>query len=106
MKIIRKRKLEEFRAKHATSRASLENWYHTVKNAEWTKFSDVKNTYGKSVDQWSKGDKDFYIFEIGDDRLIAGIQYAYKKTRAKGTVFIKFVLTHPEYDKGQWKGKL
>ena len=39
------------------------------------------------------------VFNIkgNDYRLITKIDYAYQK------VFIKYVLTHPEYDKGKWK---
>jgi mRNA interferase HigB len=40
-----------------------------------------------------------YVFNIGGNkfRLIAGIQFATQR------LFVKTVLTHREYDKGDWK---
>lgn len=45
------------------------------------------------------GDKIYTVFNIGGNnfRLITKIEYEYHK------VFIKHVLTHPEYDKENWK---
>lgn len=45
------------------------------------------------------GKKVFTVFNLGGNsfRLIAGINYESQ------TIFIKDVLTHAEYDKGDWK---
>jgi mRNA interferase HigB len=51
---------------------------------------------------------DFTVFNIKGNayRLIAWVQYARKRedgTVKDGTIFIRNVLTHAEYDKGKWK---
>ena len=48
-----------------------------------------------SLEKWN-----FRQFNIkgNDYRLITKIDYAYQK------VFIKYVLRHPGYNKGKWKG--
>jgi mRNA interferase HigB len=94
MKIITKRKLREFWEKHPNSKESLLNWYKIVKKADWNNFTDVKETY-RSVDIY----KDCVIFNIGGNkyRLIVKIRYKIRR------VFIRFVLTHKEYDKDKWK---
>lgn len=94
MQILSKRRLQNFWEKHPNSKESLLNWYRTVKKTDWNSFADVKETY-RSADVY----EDCVIFNIGGNnfRLIAKIRYRIKR------IYIRFVLTHKEYDKDKWK---
>jgi mRNA interferase HigB len=69
-------------------------WHTVVRHAEWETFADVRASY-PSADQVGR----FTVFNIGGNkyRLIAVIHF----NRAK--VYVRHVLTHAEYDRGNWK---
>lgn len=94
MHILSKRRLQIFWENHPNSKESLLNWYRTVKKTDWNNFADVKETY-RSADVYG----DCVIFNIGGNnyRLITKIRYRIKR------VYIRFVLTHKEYDKDKWE---
>ena len=91
MRIITKKRIDEFIKKHADSTIALKGWYHKALKADWSSFEDVKNTFA-SVDVI--GNKR-YVFDIKGNsyRLIAIIRLEYK------IVYIRFIGTHAEYDK-------
>lgn len=91
MRIISKKVLLDFYTQYPDSKVPLENWYRVVKKAQWTCFSDVKETFN-TVD--NVGNKR-YVFNIkgNDFRLVAIIQFTIK------SVLIRFVGTHNQYDK-------
>jgi mRNA interferase HigB len=97
VRVISQKKLREFwdNPRHAGSEQCLRAWYQVVKNADWTRFADVRNTYGTADLVGNK-----VVFDVGGNkyRLIAVIDYESHK------LFVRFVLTHEEYDTGQWKG--
>lgn len=90
MRIIKKKPLIDFYEKHADAKTPLEDWHTKTKDASWTSFSDVKNTFN-SVDNVGN---DNYVFNIKGNsyRLIARILFQIK------TVYIRFIGTHKEYD--------
>lgn len=94
MRIISEKRLRQFWAKYPNSKTPLQNWLRTTYKADWNSFSDVKNSFNHS---------DIYnncvIFDVGGNnyRLIAKIKYEYK------IVYIRFVLTHSEYDNNVWQ---
>ena len=94
MRVISEKPLREFWLKHADAQPSLRFWLKAVKSASWKAFSDVRKTFG-SADTY----KALTIFNIGGNkyRLIVEINY---KTQI---VYVLEVLTHSEYDKGDWK---
>lgn len=91
MRIIARGKIVEYYTLRPDSRIALEDWFHKVKNAEWTCFSDIKRMFG-SAD--SIGNQRF-VFNIKGNhhRLIAVVKFTIK------TVFIRFIGTHGEYDR-------
>lgn len=91
MRIISKKVLLDFYTQYPDSKVPLENWHRVVKKAQWTCFSDVKETFN-TVD--NVGNKR-YVFNIkgNDFRLVAIIQFTIK------SVLIRFVGTHNQYDK-------
>ena len=97
-KIISRRKLLEAGRKHGGLATSLDAWYRTARSANWQSLAEVRRTY-PHADGVRVADRVFTVFNIGGNsyRLVAGINYS------TGRIFIKHVLTHAEYDKGEWK---
>lgn len=94
MHIITRKKLLEFDKKYPDSEEPLDRWYRIVKQSNYNSFAELRKTFPKA-DQVGK----YTVFDIGGNkyRLIAYIVYSAKR------IYIRHILTHPEYDKGKWK---
>ena len=94
MHIITRKRILDFVSKYPDSEPSLGNWYRIVKRAEYRTFSDVKAHF-RSAD-YVEG---FIVFNISGNkyRLIVAIHFDRQK------VYIRDILTHPEYDRNKWK---
>jgi len=99
VRIIGKLKLQGFWRKHRQARKPLEKWVQVVEQSQWDNWSNVKSTFG-SADLVKMKTGNFVVFNIGGNkyRLITTVNF-------KGQiVIVDVVLTHPEYDRGKWKG--
>ena len=94
MHIITRRRLEEFSNKYPDSSEPLDRWYRIVKHSNYSSFVELRKTFPQA-DQVGK----FIVFNIGGNkyRLIAYVVYSAKR------IYIRHILTHSEYDKGDWK---
>lgn len=94
MHVISKKKLKEFLETHPDAETPLDNWYRIAGLAEWKNLAEVKQTYSNADCVGN-----FTIFNIKGNtyRLIASIDYA------REIIYIKYILTHAEYDKEKWK---
>jgi mRNA interferase HigB len=94
MRIIKRGAIEQFWHKHADARASLESWYGVVRGAKWKTPAEMKQVY-PSADRVGRRT----VFNIAGNkyRLIARVNYESQR------VFVLYLLTHAEYDKGAWK---
>ena len=94
MRVISKKKLDEFIKQYTDSKNNLESWHLVIKKAAWKSLADVKQVY-PSADLVGRRT----VFNICGNkyRPIARINY-----RAQ-IVFILYVLTHEEYDEEGWK---
>jgi mRNA interferase HigB len=94
MHVISRKRLNEFVARHPDSRPSITNWYRIVKQETFASFADLKLSF-PSADRVGK----FTVFNISGNkfRLIAAIHYNRRK------IYVRSVLTHSEYDLGDWK---
>ena len=94
MRIITRKRLNEFAEKHPDAKSALQHWYRQAKTNEFKSFSELRKTFG-SADQVGN----LTVFNIGGNkvRLVAAIHYN------RRTIYIRAVLTHREYDKGKWK---
>src|ERR671927_144336 len=94
MWVLSRKKLVEAASKHPDLDAPLDTWYRIAKQAAWQSITDVRQT-------WSSADAvgNCTVFNIkgNDFRLITWINYKSQK------IFIRYVLTHAEYDKEGWK---
>ena len=91
MRIIARSTLIEYYTRNPDSRTALEEWFQKTKQSKWTCFADVRRTFG-SAD--SVGNQR-YVFNVRGNnyRLVAVVKFTIQ------TVYIRFVGTHPEYDK-------
>jgi mRNA interferase HigB len=94
MHVISRRRLREFCESHADSCEALYDWYDTANQASWQNLLEIQQTYPKA-----EAVSHFTIFNIKGNRyrLIADIQYQ------KQLIYVKYILTHAEYDKENWK---
>ncbi len=76
------------------AKGPLEARYRVAKRADWNNLADTKVDFPHTDPVGS-----CIVFNIGGNkyRLITKIHYRRKK------VYIRFALTHKEYDKGRWK---
>jgi mRNA interferase HigB len=72
----------------------IEDWYTTVKKADWSNLEDVRRIYR---DAEAVGN--FTVFNVKGNayRLIVGIDYENQ------VVYYKYFLKHAEYDQDKWK---
>jgi len=94
MHVVTRKRLNEFAKIHPDTKNALAQWYQLVKENEFTSFVELREMF-PSADKVGK----LTVFNIGGNkiRLIAAIHYNRQK------IYIRAVLTHPEYDQGKWK---
>jgi len=94
MRIIKRGALEQFWQRHPDAKASLESWYAVVRRANWKTPVELKQVY-RNADLVGRRT----VFNIGGNkyRLIARVNYQTQR------VFVLYLLTRAEYDKGAWK---
>lgn len=94
MHIITRKRLLEFGKKYSDSTEPLNRWYRIVKHSNYNSFAELRKTFPQA-DQVGK----FTVFNIGGNkyRIISYIVFSAKR------IYIRHVLTHTEYNKGDWK---
>ena len=94
MHVITRRRLNEFAVSHPQTKSALAQWYALVRKTRFQTFVELRRMF-PSADIVGK----FTVFNIGGNkvRLIAAIHYN------RGKLYIRHVLTHEEYDRGDWK---
>jgi len=91
MKIANKELLDDFVQSHAQAANPLNRWIEAVKTAQWKNHIELKTMF-PSADYVKNGR---YVFNIGGNnyRVVAVVIFI------GGVMNIRFVGTHPEYDK-------
>lgn len=94
MRIISRKRLNEFADKHPETTGALTRWYREMKRRNFSSFADLRRIF-PSADQVGN----LTVFNIGGNRvrLIAAVHYN------RRCVYIRSILTHDEYDEGKWK---
>lgn len=91
MRIITKKTLKIFWEEHPDCEQSLLSWFKVAKKAKWSDFNEVKSQFGSCK-------------VIGRDRIVFKIKgnnyrLIVKITFVNQIIWIRFIGTHPEYDK-------
>ncbi len=96
MHIITQKRIWEAKKEFPNCANALDGWYRVIRKNKFGNFSELKKTFN-SVDKIN----DLYVFDIGGNklRLIANIHFFRQK------LYVRNVLTHKEYEKGNWKTK-
>ena len=93
MHIIKRKTLVDFyeQPNRQDAKGPLEAWYYEAMHANWTSPADVKDQYRSA----SILKNNRVVFNIAGNkyRLVVRINYD------SGTVFVRFIGTHKEYDK-------
>jgi mRNA interferase HigB len=94
IRIIKRGALEQFWQTHLDAKASLEAWYGVVRKATWKTPAEMKQV-SHNADLVGRRT----VFNIAGNkyRLIARVNYFTQR------VFVLYLLTQAEYDKGAWK---
>ncbi len=94
MRIITRKRLNDFAEKHPDAKSALQHWYKLAKRKDFKSFVELREAFA-SADQVGK----LTVFNVGGNkvRLVAAIHYN------RRMIFIRDVLTHREYDEGNWK---
>jgi len=102
MRVISKRRLREFWEKHSDARRPLEAWFKTAEKADWKEFADVRTTFSSASGVPLNCGITAIVFNVGGNkyRLVTRIEYIFH------VIYVKMVLTHPQYDTNKWKGEL
>jgi len=115
MRVIKKRKLQEFYEKHNQAKKTLLNWFDVVKKARWRNIIEMQRTFSDADEVRVKSGRKAVVFDIMNNkyRLITAVHYE-KSTKdltrkdiiVEGKVYLFFFMTHAEYDKELWKKQL
>jgi len=92
--VISRKALIQFWEKHPDSKTAFVRWFKVVETTEFQSFAELRRAFPSAdkVQEW-------IVFNVGGNkyRLIASIHFN------RGKVYIRHVLTHTEYDRGDWK---
>jgi mRNA interferase HigB len=94
MRIIKRAALEQFWQRHPDAKASLESWFAVVRAANWRTPAEMKRVYPHAD---LVGRRTVFNIAGNKYRLIARVNYQTQ------LVFVLYLLTHAEYDRGAWK---
>jgi len=90
MHIISKHpQLSAFWSEHHDAKVPLLAWYQFVSHADWRTFAELRRDYVGN----------FVVFDIGGNKYRLAVRVSFNK----GKVYVHRVMTHREYDRGDWK---
>ncbi|MDZ8108253.1 MAG: type II toxin-antitoxin system HigB family toxin [Nostoc sp. DedQUE12a] len=94
MHVISHKILKRYGENYADCQEALNNWYKVASKAQWSNLVEVQKVFAKA-----EAVSNFTIFNIKGNkyRLIVDINYQ------RQLIYIKYILTHAEYDKEEWK---
>lgn len=94
MKLISNRVLREFAVGHSDAEAALQAWRRLIEKGDFANFAALRAVFASADKVGNK-----IVFNIGGNkyRLIAAVLFTTQQ------IFVKAVLTHADYDKGDWK---
>jgi len=79
---------------HTDLFAPSDVWYRVAKKADWKTLDEVRETF-RSADTVGK----YTVFNVKGNSYRLIVEISYRSQR----IFVRYVLTHAEYDRGRWK---
>jgi mRNA interferase HigB len=92
--VISRAILRKFCESHADSCEALYSWYRLASKAKWKSLADVQHIYPTAE---AVGNLTVFNIKGNKYRLIVDLVYSDQR------IFVKYILTHAEYDKDRWK---
>jgi mRNA interferase HigB len=91
LRVISRKTLRQFWKKHNDCEQQLISWHRETEKAKWKNHNELKNEYPSA----SILENNRIVFNIKGNgyRLVVKINYQYQ------IIWIRFIGTHPEYDK-------
>ena len=97
MHVIARPAIEAAKQRHPACVPWLDNWWRTASQAKWRSLHDVRQAY-PSADQVGA----CLIFDAAAGcRFNCNVHYA--TDDRQGTLYVRYLLSHAEYDRGDWK---
>ena len=102
MRIITRRRLNEYAKLYPNAAVSVSAWYEVANKSAWKSLHEVRQTFPHADPAKVASGRTVTIFNIAGNhhRLITAIHYD------TGKVFILEILTHAEYSRNHWKKSL
>jgi mRNA interferase HigB len=102
MRIITRKRLRQFSARHTDAAVPLALWARAVQAARWRNLDEVRMAFPHADNVRVYSGREATVFNIKGNhyRLITAIHYDRQR------LFIMRFLTHAEYNKDRWKETL
>lgn len=94
MHVISFRRLREFFAEHADAETPLRRWFKIADKARWSDFAELRASC-PSADRVGH----LIVIDIGGNKYRLIVEVFFRNE----VVLIRRVLTHREYDTGEWR---
>lgn len=94
VRVIGRPALLRFSDNHRDALVPLMNWYRITRRADWNDLADVREDFGHAD---VVGRRTVFNIHGNRYRLVARVNHESKR------VFILHILSHSEYDKGDWR---
>ena len=91
LRIFSRSTLRDFWETHPDSQIALADWFNQVKNAEWNNLNEIIHQFSNV--SLLKNNRVVFNIKGNKYRLIVWVELERKH------VFVKFIGTHPDYDK-------
>ena len=94
MHVISRKTLRQFWQQHPDSEMALARWFKIMEQTDFKNVAELRAVFPTAdiVDQW-------IVFNIGGNKFRLIVSAHFNRNR----LYIRHVLTHREYDKGNWK---
>jgi len=102
MHVISRKLLRLAAQRHPDVQAGLDHWYRVARKADWRNIGDARREFPHADAVRVGSGNTATVFNIAGNkyRLVTVLHY----NRAK--VYVAMVLSHAEYSKETWKGRL
>lgn len=98
MNVVSRKLLNDFGARHPGAKNPLDAWYKIASAAIWRNLAEVRRTY-PHADLVGR----LTVFNLGGHKYRLVAKITYPMGTASGTLYLRAILTHAEYDREEWK---